>query len=85
MARLKCICGNTLTNGSYPSRHHGDIVTQNVMENYEIAGSLVGVPTIDVWECPECKALALFLPRKHEANWYTPASPIQETLLDKVV
>lgn len=80
MARLKCLCGNTLSNTISPNPGTGIILTDNDLEDILDAESpddmaaQISDRERDVWECSGCGRLAVNFPLRSDSTvkWYKP-------------
>lgn len=79
MSRLKCLCGNLLSNSGNPEIEY---VVFNQTEMSELAdrsekekGAVLNYagPRISMWKCDKCKRLAFFEPQNDTVlQWYKP-------------
>ena len=75
MARLKCLCGNSLSNVCSPNEMEGYLLTDMDME-FDDDKSCLDIMDIArcVWECDKCGRLAFNFPNKDSdtVKWYKP-------------
>ncbi len=79
MARLKCLCGNLLSNSSNPEIEYEVFNDEEMMElidrsEKELGAALnYGGPKVSMWKCPNCKRLAIFEAHNDIVlQWYKP-------------
>jgi len=75
MARLKCVCGNSLSNCSSPNEVEGRLIKDMDME-FDDEKSCLDIVDISrlVWECEKCGRLAFNYPKmdSNSMKWYKP-------------
>ena len=72
MARLKCKCGNVLSNVSYPSKNNGWFLRDvDVYKDPIDDGS-------EVWECNKCGRIGFTI--NNSVKWFTPDSGKYESI-----
>lgn len=75
MAKLRCPCGNTLSNDVSPNNVEG-IIIKNIDLQFEDKKDLLEVLDLgrDIWECGKCGRLAISFPTKKDTlvKWYVP-------------
>lgn len=71
MARLKCRCGEVLSNSLVPNnielwvytdKEWDDIMTVDTINTWEFPS-----PTYDVWKCPKCQRIYVFEEHNNKA------------------
>ena len=64
MARMECICGETLSTTSAPNDVQLWVYTDKEMDTILTPDTIVSwqfsLPTYDVWRCPKCETIYVF-------------------------
>lgn len=85
MARLRCPCGETLSNVLSPSPNVGHLVTdaqvENMLDNRIDQAQLMEMARY-IWECGNCGRLAVSFPRQPHVVWYVPEDGKPKHLMD---
>ena len=75
MAKIKCVCGNVLSNTLFPNEIEGMLLTSEDLEFID-SKDCIEIDEIgrDVWECDQCGRLAINFPdrRSNTVKWYRP-------------
>ncbi len=67
MGKLKCICGNILSDTCHPDINQGLLISSWDDENHNFENNY------EVMECDKCGALAIEYPKNSpEVKWYIP-------------
>ena len=65
LARLGCKCGQVLSNNSVPNDIELMVYTDEewdfILKNDTIEGWMFPLPIYDVWKCPNCERLYVFI------------------------
>ena len=74
MAKLRCKCGQILSNSLYPNDiQHWVYSDKNIdkicKKNTIKVKKLIGKEDYEVWVCPECKRLIVFKNGKNKAKY----------------
>ena len=73
MAHILCICGTRLSNNSFPGDAQGFLLSMKQADKLESADfEAVNRLAREVWECRECRRLAVFPVTGSEPKWYSP-------------
>ena len=75
MSKLKCLCGNVLSNVGIPNEMEGIIIKDSdLVFNTKLTYMEVMNKGRTVWECKMCGRLAISYPEKNdnEVKWYKP-------------
>ena len=85
MAKVKCKCGNTISNGSSPSHHQAWLFSDETKEKVIMEDKIIDAhdDCIDLWECVECGRIAFGNRNDDEIVWYTPDAKPQQTLAER--
>lgn len=64
MARMKCKCGEVLSNSVAPNdiqlRVYTDKEWDSILQNDIIEAWEIPLPSYDVWRCPKCETIYVF-------------------------
>lgn len=73
MAKLRCPCGDILSNSAWPNETQGWLVTCFQLEVVDEDNGVMDVGR-DIWECKSCGRLAFSYPGKDDntVKWYSP-------------
>ena len=75
MSKLKCLCGEVLSNVISPNETEGLLLRNIDLEFYnKKSNDEIIEMGRDVWECNKCGRLAVSFPKKDDCNvkWYYP-------------
>lgn len=78
MAKLKCLCGDELSNTMQPNDIEGTLLADYDIDNIESFEEdiIMGIDVWgrSVWECKECGRLAINHPKRdsNTVKWYKP-------------
>jgi hypothetical protein len=71
VARLRCLCGNEISNNLSPSPNNGWLVNDH---DWTIYDSVDDIIVRDVWECHECGRIAFGNFHDSGVKWYEPSN-----------
>jgi hypothetical protein len=74
MGKLKCVCGDIISNTSAPNNVEGVLFNLYDTATDKNIGELIDESGRDVWECKRCGRLAFAYPDKcgAQVKWYCP-------------
>ena len=75
MAKLRCPCGNVLSNVSWPAKNNGFFVRSD--KAGEIGADIIDDGS-DVWECDKCGRIGFSI--DNSVKWFTPDSGKYESI-----
>lgn len=72
MAKLKCKCGNEISNVISPSPNNAWLLSDSILENKKWEDIDIIEEGVDVWECRECGRIAFGNNHDNRVIWFFP-------------
>jgi len=73
MGKVNCPCGNQISDVADPCPYKSRLVSDTYLDSEDhFSWEAIFDNSVDVWQCYECKRLAIGQQGNNKITWYTP-------------